>query len=199
METLTERDYAKLIEKRFNPTEIGIEITDKLQEFFSHLINVKYTANMETSLDDIAEGSQVWYDLLNKFYKEFEPMVKNAFDNMEKKEAVKTGEDCPDCGHPLVIRKSKYGEFVSCSNYPKCKYIKNDKKEVTEIIDCPNCNGKIVEKKTRRGKIFYGCNNYPKCGFALWDKPTGSKCPECGNLLVLKKDKTKCTSCDYMI
>ncbi|HHT38576.1 MAG TPA: type I DNA topoisomerase [Mollicutes bacterium] len=197
METLTERDYAKLIEKRFHPTEMGIEITDRLQEFFSNLINVKYTANMETALDNIALGKKVWYELLEKFYKEFEPMVKYAFDNMEKKEAVRTGEDCPECGNPLVIRKSRYGEFVSCSNYPKCKYIKNDKKEVVEIVDCPNCDGKIVEKRTRKGKIFYGCNNYPKCDFALWDKPTGNKCPTCNHLLVEKKNKIKCSSCDF--
>lgn len=197
METLTERDYARLVDKKFHPTEMGIEITDKLQAFFDHLINVKYTADMENSLDDVAEGSKVWYELLEKFYQEFEPMVKNAFDNMEKKEAEKTGEDCPLCGSPLVIRKGKYGEFVSCSNYPKCKYIKSEKKEVTELTDCPKCGGKIVEKRTKRGKIFYGCNNYPKCDFALWDKPTGDKCPNCGSLLVEKKNKIKCSSCDY--
>ncbi|MDD4053475.1 MAG: type I DNA topoisomerase [Bacilli bacterium] len=199
METLTTRDYANLIEKKFHPTEMGIEITDKLQDYFSNLINVKYTADMENSLDDVAEGNKVWYKLLHEFYKDFEPMVKNAFDNMEKKEPVKTGEDCPECGHPLVIRKSKYGEFVSCSNYPKCKYIKSDKKVVVEVANCPKCEGKIVEKKTRRGKIFFGCNNYPKCDFALWDKPTGDKCPSCESLLVEKKDKIKCTNCDYEV
>lgn len=196
METLSERDYAKLIEKRFHPTEIGIEITDKLQVFFSHLINVKYTADMETSLDDIADGKEVWFELLNKFYKEFEPMVKHAFDNMEKKKAEETGENCPSCGNPLVIRKGRYGEFISCSNYPKCKYIKNEKKVPQEITDCPKCDGKIVEKNTKRGKVFYGCNNYPKCNYALWDKPTGEKCPKCGNLLVEKKNKVICINCD---
>jgi DNA topoisomerase-1 len=197
MTTISERDYAKLVDKKFQPTEMGIEITEKLQAFFSHLINVKYTAAMETSLDEIADGNEVWYELLKEFYDEFEPLVKNAFDKMEKKEAVKTGEDCPNCGSPLVIRKGKYGEFVSCSNYPKCKYIKAEKKEVVELATCPKCGGKIVEKKTKRGKIFYGCNSYPKCDFALWDKPTGEKCPDCGNLLVEKKDKIKCNSCDY--
>jgi DNA topoisomerase-1 len=176
---------------------MGMEITDKLQAFFSHLINVKYTADMETSLDDVAEGHEVWYELLEKFYTDFEPMVKKAFDNMEKKELTKTGEDCPECGSPLVIRKGKYGEFVSCSNYPKCKYIKTEKKIVVELTDCPKCGGKIVERKTKRGKTFYGCNSYPKCDYALWDKPTGQKCPNCGNLLVDKKGKIKCSNCEY--
>ena len=197
METLTGRDYANLIEKKFHPTEMGIEITDKLQAFFSHLINVKYTADMETSLDDVASGNKVWFELLDKFYKEFEPMVQTASANMEKKELIKTGEDCPECGSPLVIRKGKYGEFVSCSNYPKCKYIKTEKKIFVELTDCPKCDGKIVEKKTKKGKFFYGCNNYPKCDYALWDKPTGEKCPTCSSLLVEKKDKIKCSSCDF--
>ncbi|MDD4644344.1 MAG: type I DNA topoisomerase [Bacilli bacterium] len=198
METLTNREYATIIEKKFHPTEIGIEITDKLQSFFSHLINVKYTAAMETALDEVAEGTKVWYELLDNFYKEFEPMVKEAFEKMEKKEPVKTGEDCPECGGALVIRKGKYGEFVSCSNYPKCKYIKAEKRVVIEVTDCPACEGKIVEKKTKKGKIFYGCNNYPKCDFALWDKPTGMKCPHCNHLMITKKDKVKCSNCDYV-
>jgi DNA topoisomerase-1 len=197
LSTISERDYVKLIDKKFHPTEMGIEITEKLQAFFSYLINVKYTANMENSLDNIADGKEVWYELLKEFYNDFEPAVKNAFDKMEKKEAIKTGEDCPNCGSPLVIRKGKYGEFTSCSNYPKCKYIKPQVRETKELADCPNCGNKIIEKKTKRGKIFYGCNNYPKCDYALWDKPTGEKCPDCGSLLVEKKDKIKCSNCEY--
>lgn len=197
IETLTDRAYVVVAEKKFQPTEIGIETTDKLQEFFSNLINVKYTAEMETNLDEIAEGNEIWYELLDKFYKEFEPTVKEAFDNMEKKQDEPTGEDCPECGSPLVIKKGKYGQFVACSNYPKCKYIKTEKKEIIEVADCPKCGGKIVEKKTRKGKIFYGCNNYPKCDYALWDKPTGALCPKCNSILVWKSNKIKCSSCDY--
>lgn len=197
MDTITARNYARLVDKKFEPTKIGIETTDKLQEFFSHIINVKYTANMENALDDIAIGQKVWFELLDEFYKEFEPMVKEAFDNMEKKEPEKTGEDCPECGSPLVIRKGRYGEFISCSGFPKCKYIKGTTKQIVEVADCPKCDGKIIEKNTKKGKVFYGCNQYPKCDFALWDKPNGDKCPECDSLLVLKKDKIKCSSCDF--
>lgn len=198
MDIIKKRGYANIVEKKFVPTQTGFEITDKLQEFFSHLINVEYTANMESDLDKIADGSEDYVKVLKEFYKEFEPSVKNAFDNMPKKEAEKTGEDCPECGNPLVIRKGKYGYFTACSNYPNCKYIKQEKKEIKEICDCPKCDGKIVEKKSKRGKIFYGCNNYPKCKEAYWDMPTGDKCPNCGNMLVTKKNTTKCSNCDYV-
>ena len=152
---------------------------------------------MENDLDKISEGKAIWYKVLDEFYKEFEPSVKDAFDNMPKKEAEKTGEDCPECGSPLVIRKGKYGHFTACSNFPSCKYIKTEPKEVTEITNCPNCEGKIVEKKSKRGKVFYGCNNYPKCKTAYWDMPIGEKCPKCGKMLVKKKDIIKCSECDY--
>ncbi len=198
MDIIKKRGYANIVEKKFVPTQTGFEITDKLQEFFSHLINVEYTANMESDLDKIADGNEDYVKVLKEFYKEFEPSVKNAFDNMPKKEAEKTGEDCPECGNPLVIRKGKYGYFTACSNYPNCKYIKQEKKEIKEICDCPKCDGKIVEKKSKRGKIFYGCNNYPKCKEAYWDMPTGDKCPNCGNMLVTKKNTTKCSNCDYV-
>ena len=196
VDNIRTRHYVEVADKKFVPTEVGIEVTKKLQEFFSHIINVEYTANMETDLDKIAEGKEVWYEVLEHFYQDFEPSIQEAFTKMEKKEAEKTGESCPECGNPLVIRKGKYGSFVACSNFPACKYIKNDRKE-TEICDCPNCDGKIIEKRSKRGKIFYGCNQYPTCKTAYWDKPTGEKCPECGSLLTEKKNKIKCSNCDY--
>ncbi len=197
MDIIKKRGYATLVEKKFVPTTTGIEITDKLQEFFSHLINVEYTANMENDLDKIAEGSADYIKILRSFYDEFEPSVKNAFEAMPKKEAEKTGENCPECGSPLVIRKGKYGEFTACSNYPKCKYIKQEERKIVEVCNCPKCGGKIVEKRSKKGKIFYGCNNYPKCKEAYWDKPTGKACPNCNSMLVEKKKVIKCINCDY--
>ena len=152
---------------------------------------------METDLDNIALGDIVWYELLAAFYQQFEPSVKYAFANMEKKAAEKTGEDCPECGHPLVIKKGKYGEFIACSNFPTCKYIKAKEKTKEIITDCPKCDGHIIKKQTKKGKIFYGCDNYPKCDYALWDRPTGEKCPECGSLLVENKNNIKCSNCDF--
>ena len=197
---LSERGYVNVVDKKFVPTEIGIETTDKLQEFFKDIINVKYTKEMEDDLDKVADGDLKEIELLKRFYDDFEPKVKDAFSNMEKKPAEETGEMCPNCGSPLVIKQSRYGKFVACSNYPECKYIKSNKeeKQVVEIMNCPKCKGgKVIERKTKRGKIFYGCSNYPKCDFASWDKPTGEFCPECNNYLVEKKDKIKCSSCDY--
>ncbi len=199
IDTIEERGYVKVIDKKFIPTEVGIETTDKLQEFFKDIINVEYTKNMEDDLDKIAEGNMEWNKLLSIFYQEFEPKVEVAFKDMEKKVPEETGELCPNCGSPLVIKQSKYGKFTACSNYPTCKYIKSNKeeKEVKEIISCPKCDGKILEKKTKRGKIFYGCSNYPKCDFASWDKPIEEKCPNCNGTLTEKKDKIKCMNCDY--
>ena len=197
MDTIRSRGYVVMEDKKFKPTDIGIITTDKLQEFFSDLINVEYTRNMENDLDEIADGKLVWNKVLKDFYELFEPRVKNAFDGMEKKEAEKTGEVCPECGSDLVVRKGRYGEFVACSNYPECKYIKKEEKEEKVIMDCPLCDGKIIEKNTRRGKVFYGCNHYPKCKFASWDLPIEEKCPECGKYMVNKNGVIKCSECDY--
>ena len=197
IDTIKSRGYVDLEEKKFKPTEIGIETTDKLQEFFSDLINTDYTRDMENDLDEVADGKLIWNEVLKKFYNLFEPRVKDAFSDMEKKAPQETGEICPECGNPLVIRKGRYGEFVACSNYPECKYIKKEETEEKEICDCPNCGSKIIEKKSRRGKIFYGCNNYPKCKNAYWDMPIGEVCPECGKILVVKNEKIKCSECSY--
>ena len=195
--TIKDRGYVILKDKKFEPTEIGIDTTDKLQEFFSDIVNVKYTAEMEHDLDEIAEDKMDNIKLLHEFYDKFEPLVEKAFKEMEKKAPEATGEICPECGGNLVIRKGKYGEFVACSNYPTCKYIKKEQKEVKEICKCPKCDkGMIVERKTKKGKIFYGCNNYPKCNYALWYKPTGDICPKCGELIVDKNGNDICLNCD---
>ena len=199
IDTIEERGYVKVEDKKFVPTEVGIETTDKLQEFFKDIINVEYTRMMEDDLDKIAEGDLEWNKLLELFYKDFEPKVEVAFKEMEKKAPVATGEKCPNCGADLVIKQSRYGKFVACSNYPTCKYIKQneEKKEIKEIMDCPHCDGKIIERKTKRGKVFYGCSNFPKCKFASWDLPISENCPKCNGTLVEKKDKIKCMDCDY--
>lgn len=195
--TIKDRGYVILKDKKFEPTEIGEETTDKLQEFFSDIVNVKYTAEMEHDLDEIAEDKMDNIKLLHEFYDKFEPLVEKAFKEMEKKAPVATGEICPECGGNLVIRKGKYGKFVACNNYPTCKYIKKEQKEVKEICKCPKCDkGMIVERKTKKGKIFYGCNNYPKCNYALWYKPTGDICPKCGELIVDKNGNNVCLNCD---
>lgn len=196
--TIKDRGYVTLEDKKFVPTEVGFETTDKLQEFFSSIVNVKYTANMEKDLDEIADGNEDYKKMLREFYNNFAPLVDNAFKNMEKKKPEETGEKCPECGSPLVIRKGKYGQFTACSNYPTCKYIKKENKQTEKeiICKCPKCEGNIIVRKTKKGKEFYGCDNFPKCKYASWYKPTGDKCPKCNDLLVIKNGEVICPTCD---
>ena len=201
MKTIKDRDYVSVKDKRFIPTEVGIEVTDKLQEFFSSIINVTYTAEMETELDEIADNKLNNVSVLRNFYDRFEPLLEKALKEMQKKAPEETGEACPKCGSPMVIRKSRYGKFEACSNYPTCKYIKQEEKEekeVKEVCKCSKCkDGMIIERLTRRNKVFYGCSNFPKCKAAYWDKPIGENCPICGEVLVEHDGDIKCSSCDY--
>lgn len=197
VDVINVRNYVTIIDKRFHPTEMGIETTDKLQLFFDQLINVNYTADMENKLDEIAEGKTNHQLLLKEFYHQFEPIVQQAFEKMEKTSPTLTGEACPNCNSPLVIKNGKFGPFTACSNYPNCKYIKKEIKEKKVVAKCPKCEGAIIEKKTKRGRVFFGCANYPKCDYALWDRPADILCPECNSMLVFKKDIIKCSHCSY--
>jgi len=195
IDTIQKRGYVKLEQKRFWPTDQGTLTSDKLTENFNDIVNVDYTAELETSLDKIAQGTLDEIDFLKDFYAKFEPILNEAYENMETIAPKETGELCPECGHPLVIRRSRYGEFVGCSNYPNCKYIKplegNEPKD-TNIV-CPKCKeGNIVEKRTRRGKIFWGCGRYPDCDFATWYEPTGETCEDGNGILVKKGDDVIC-------
>jgi len=197
MSNIKDRGYVDIVEKKFVPTKIGIEVTDKLQLYFSNIINIKYTANMEKDLDLIAEGKIDNKNVLRDFYEVFDHTLTEAFKGMEKEKPKSTGELCPLCHSELVIRNGKFGEFIACSDYPNCKYIKKEPKEEKVIIDCPNCSGKIIEKLTKKGKVFYGCNNYPKCKTAYWDLPTNLKCPSCSSMIVIKNGMKKCSNCNY--
>ena len=189
METIKARDYVIIEDKKFIPTEMGIETTDKLQEGFSDIVNVKYTARMEQDLDEIADNKLNNVVVLREFYDRFEPMVEDAFKNMEKKPATETGESCPECGSPLVIRKGKYGEFTACSNYPTCKYIKNDNEDI-ELGNCPECGNKLVMKKGKYGE-FVACSNYPNCKYIENNNEVNEicKCPNCDGFIIEKKSR----------
>lgn len=156
--------------KVFIPTEQGILTTEKLDQFFSDIINVKYTANMETELDEIAEGKRDNVASLDEFYKKFVPLIDAAYEKMEKKELEKTGEKCPDCGNDLVYRTGRFGKFISCSNYPECKYtakIAKENKEAPEPTGkmCPECGAELLKRKSRYGNYFLGCSAFPKCRY----------------------------------
>ena len=240
LSTIQDRGYVEKIERRFHPKDIGELVNKLLVEHFPKIVDLKFTAEMERDLDEIAEGKIKWVPVIRDFY---EPFKKNL---MEKEKEVnekdlteeKTDEICEKCGSPMIIKMGRFGKFMACSNYPDCKNTKqlgNDGKveepettdEVCEKcgkpmvikigrygkflgcsgypdcrnikpivkstgVKCPQCNkGEIVEKKSKKGKIFYACDQYPKCKYALWSKPTGEKCSVCGGLMVFGKGDTK--------
>lgn len=203
IDTLQARGYVSLERpssgsktKVFIPSEQG-ELTDKkLQEYFKDIINVSYTANMEHHLDEIAAGNRDNIEEVRTFYEQFEPMLQNAYEYMEKKELERTGEMCPECGSELVYRIGRFGKFVSCINFPTCRYTKSENEEENIESDevCPKCGSKLVMKKGRYG-AFLACSNYPECKYIKSNKqkeepvPTGEICPECGHDLVQRKSR----------
>lgn len=187
MSIIRERGYVKEEDKKFVPQEIGFKVTDKLQEHFSNIINVEYTANMESDLDKIADGVLEKVKVLNDFYQIFDSTLKNAT------KAQGTGELCPKCGHELVVRHSKSGDFTACSNFPECVYVKQEHKELERIGEkCPVCNGELVKRHGKFGE-FISCENYPDCKYVKREKVEVNEelgvCPNCGNALVEKKGK----------
>ncbi len=177
IDTIQQRGYVSLEKatatsktKVFKPTDQGKLTTEKLDEFFSSIINVEYTANMETELDEIAEGKEEELKVLTEFWNKFEPLVDTAYKNMEKLQPEKVGEACPECGGELVYRNGRYGKFIACSNYPTCKYSRQlvtkekEKPEPTGQI-CPECGGELLKRKSRYNTYFLGCGNFPKCHY----------------------------------
>lgn len=201
IETIQARNYVSLEKssensktKVFVPTEQGVLTDQKLQEYFESVINVSYTANMEKDLDLIAEGEKDNIAELNRFYELFLPLVENAYENMEKIELQRTGDMCPKCGSELVYRQGKFGRFISCLNYPTCKYTKSEEEVVESDEKCPNCGSPFIMKKGRYGS-FWACSNYPECKTIKNDKvkeepkPTGENCPDCGKPLLWRKSR----------
>lgn len=191
--TITKREYVSREGKTLKPTELGFVITKLMKERFPDIVNVKFTAGLETELDKIQSGDAKWVEILHDFWDDFEPTVKKAKEEMKdvkiKLEADETDIICDKCGRKMVVKYGKYGKFIACPGYPECK---NIKKFVNETgAPCPKCGGMIIEKKSRKGRIFYGCNNYPQCDFVSWDAPSNKICPECGKTLLIKKGKAK--------
>ena len=198
LSTIQERNYIEKDEnKKFRPTEIGTVVNDLLVAHFPKIVDIKFTAGIEEDLDKVARGQKKWVPLLKEFYASFEENLKKKYLEVSKKDITEkpTEKICPKCKAPLLIRLGKYGRFYACSKFPKCKYTESLEKN-TLGVKCPKCEkGKITEKRTKKRKIFYGCNQWPKCDFALWDKPTGEKCPKCGSLLMeTKRKQIKCSN-----
>ncbi|MBM7701854.1 type I DNA topoisomerase [Metabacillus iocasae] len=202
LDTVQKRGYVALDNKRFVPTELGEIVLELILEFFPEIIDVEFTAKMETSLDDIEDGQVEWIKVIDDFYKDFETRLEKAEKEMKEVEIKDepAGEDCEECGSPMVFKMGRYGKFMACSNFPDCR---NTKPIVKEIgVKCPKCEeGNIVERKSKKKRMFYGCDRFPSCDFVSWDKPIARKCPKCESLLVEKKQKkgtqVTCTGCDY--
>jgi DNA topoisomerase-1 len=183
--TIIDRKYVELTEKKFRPTELGEAVNDLLVKHFPEIMDVEFTAEMEGKLDHVAEGTQDWVKMMRDFWEPFSLTVNKATEEAEKVkiEPKLAGMDCPNCGKPMVIRSSRFGEFIGCSDYPECKTIVRPEAAKVDV-PCPKCGGEIAQKRSRKGTIFYGCNNYPKCDFVAWGKPIGRDCPKCSSPLV---------------
>ena len=198
VDTLQKRYYAKLQNKVFTPTELGTLVSKITEQYFPDIINTKFTANLESQLDDIAEGKVGWEKTICNFYRNFRKDVKKAETEMEKVEIKQefTGESCPECSSPLVFKLGKFGKFIACSNFPDCRYTNTIQKKVGVV--CPKCKKhEILEKKSKKGKLFYGCEGFPECDFVSWDKPINRNCPKCENILYEGKKGVQCARCDY--
>lgn len=188
LETIQKRYYVKLAAKRFEPTELGEIVNALIVEFFPDIVDVAFTAEMEDRLDEVEVGKEEWQKVIDQFYKPFSKELTKAEDEMEKIQIKDepAGFDCDVCGSPMVIKLGRFGKFYACSNFPECRNTKAITKEIG--VTCPLCQkGQVIERKTKRNRIFYGCDRYPDCEFTSWDIPVGRSCPKSGDFLVEKK------------
>ncbi len=202
LETIQKRGYVAIEEKKFMPTELGELVIEQMEQFFPEILNVEFTANMEEDLDHVEEGSEDWVKVLAEFYESFEKRLEVAEEEMKEIEIEDEVSDeiCEKCGKPLVYKLGRFGKFLACSGFPDCR---NTKPIVKDIgVACPKCKeGHVVERRSKKGRVFFGCDRYPECDFVSWDKPSTKPCPSCSSLMVEKKSKQgvklQCTSCDY--
>jgi DNA topoisomerase-1 len=202
LETIQKRGYVAIDEKKFIPTELGELVIQLMTEFFPEILDVEFTAHMEEELDFVEEGKEDWVKVLDTFYTSFEKRLEFAEEEMKEIEIKDEVSDeiCEKCGKHLVYKMGRFGKFLACSGFPDCR---NTKPIVKDIgVTCPTCKeGKIVERRSKKGRIFFGCDRYPACDFVSWDKPVDKPCPECGSLLVEKRNKNgitiQCVQCDF--
>jgi DNA topoisomerase-1 len=197
LSTIQNRGYVFRQEKRLFPTETGKLVNDLLVKYFPEVVDVGFTARMESDLDEIAAGEQNWVEVIRTFYTPFSTAVEHAQADMpvSKSEPESIGRVCPECGKNLVIRYGRFGKFISCSGFPECRYTEAWLEKIG--VTCPKDNGDIVERKTRKGRIFFGCANYPTCDFTTWKKPLSVPCPNCtGMLVVANKREAQCLDCE---
>ncbi len=198
LSTIQEREYVTRTKGTFQPTELGFVVNDLLGQYFPDIVDIKFTARMEEELDEVASENRDWVHVVQDFYTPFEKSLQNAFQFMEKVKLADeiTEEVCPECGKPLVIKTGRYGKFLACSGYPECKHTKSY--QVKLGVNCPECGSEMVERLSKKRRVFYGCSNYPNCKFATNFRPLPHPCPKCGGLLTTYRGKwAKCTKCEY--
>jgi DNA topoisomerase I len=197
--TVQERYYVSKQDKKFVPTELGLLVNDLLTEYFPDILDLNFTSQMETDLDEIADGDKTWVPVLADFYQPFEKTVVKAESEMAKVviEPEPAGEDCEICGRPMVIKLGRFGRFMACSGWPECRNAKPILKKIG--MKCPTCaEGELVLKTTKKRRIFYGCTRYPDCNFTAWERPIPQPCPECSGLMTRSgRHNAKCTNCGH--
>lgn len=202
LETIQKRGYVAIEEKKFMPTELGELVIEQMEQFFPEILNVEFTANMEDDLDHVEEGSEDWVRVLGQFYESFEKRLEVAEEEMKEIEIEDEVSDeiCEKCGKHMVYKIGRFGKFLACSGFPDCR---NTKPIIKEIgVTCPTCKeGHVVERRSKKGRVFYGCNRYPECDFVSWDKPSIKPCPVCQSMMIEKRSKQgiklNCTACDH--
>ncbi|MGO4498751.1 type I DNA topoisomerase [Paenibacillus sp. 2RAB27] len=202
LETIQKRGYVAIEEKKFVPTELGELVIQLMQEFFPEILDIEFTAHMEEELDFVEEGKEDWVRVLDTFYTSFEKRLEFAEEEMKEIEIQDEVSDeiCEKCGKHLVYKMGRFGKFLACSGFPDCR---NTKPIIKDIgVTCPTCHaGKIVERRSKKGRVFYGCDQYPTCDFVSWDKPVNRPCPACSSMMIEKRSKNgimiQCTQCDH--
>ncbi|MCP0886144.1 type I DNA topoisomerase [Ligilactobacillus sp. WILCCON 0076] len=203
LSVIQKRYYVKLVTRKFEPTELGEIVNNIMVDCFPDILNVGFTANLENDLDSVEEGKQEWINVIDQFYGPFKNEVDQADEKLAKIKIKDepAGIDCEICGAPMVIKLGRFGKFYACSRFPDCRNTKAITKEIG--VTCPQCHkGQVIERKSKKNRIFYGCSRYPECEFISWDKPVGRDCPKCKHFLITKKTKkgmqVKCSNCDYV-
>lgn len=202
LETIQKRGYVAIEEKKFMPTELGELVIQLMEEFFPEILNAEFTANMEQNLDHVEDGEENWVHVLSEFYESFEKRLEFAEEEMKEIEIEDEVSDeiCDKCGLPLVYKLGRFGKFLACSGFPDCR---NTKPIIKDIgVTCPTCKeGHVVERRSKKGRVFYGCDRYPDCDFVSWDRPSPKPCPVCESMMVEKRNKQgvklQCTHCDH--
>jgi DNA topoisomerase I len=196
LSTIQDRGYVEKVEKAMRPTELGTIVNDLLVEHFPDVVDIGFTAQIEEHLDQVAEGRTDWVPVVKEFYDPFAETLQKAASMMERVEIADEPSDevCDVCGRPMVIKLGRFGKFLACSGFPECR---NTRTLLNKIgVECPQCGGDLIERKTRTGRLFFGCSNYPTCSFSSWQRPVPQRCPDCGGLQTIRaKGKVVCTQC----